>query len=131
MYTMLRLAAALSCTLSCAAEPNSSPALVRSRPNPLDLCIHASLVRPCEQPHLRPTSAAASAAFVRQRRLQGSICADINGDGLVGVDDLLAVLAAYGSVDAYADLTGNPEDSALLVLLRAPSLSAYRFFRLS
>ena len=53
---------------------------------------------------------------MRQRRLQGSICADINGDGLVGVDDLLAVLAAYGSVDAYADLTGNPEDSALLVL---------------
>jgi hypothetical protein len=48
-----------------------------------------------------------------QRRLQDDVvCADITGDGVVSVDDLLALLASYGSVDRYVDLTGNPEDRA-------------------
>jgi len=34
-------------------------------------------------------------------------CPDVSGDGFVGVDDLLAVVAAWGSDDPFADVDGD------------------------
>ncbi len=34
-------------------------------------------------------------------------CPDINGDGIVGADDVLAVIADWGGVDSPADVTGD------------------------
>ncbi len=39
--------------------------------------------------------------------------ADIDGDGMVGVDDLLAVIVAWGSDDPFADIA--PDGGDLLV----------------
>ena len=71
-------------------------------------CPRRGLIR--RRPHL---TLLARAHADPQRRLQDDVvCADITGDGVVSVDDLLALLASYGSVDRYVDLTGNPEDRA-------------------
>jgi hypothetical protein len=68
------------------------------------------------------------------RRLQGStgatLCADITGDGVVDVNDLLALLAAYQTVVPEADITGNPTElidvSDLLALLGEFGMSCTR-----
>ena len=61
------------------------------------------------QVELTLSDARCVACCLLQRRLQAS-CGDLNGDAVVNVDDLLAVLAAFGDVDASADLTGNPTE---------------------
>jgi hypothetical protein len=48
-------------------------------------------------------------------------CPDINGDGLVGVDEILAVIAAWGTDDADADVNddGIVDTNDLLLVLSA------------
>jgi hypothetical protein len=49
---------------------------------------------------------------------QDSVCADITGDGLVGVADLLSLLAAFGtSADGDVNSSGATDVADLLVLL--------------
>ena len=43
---------------------------------------------------------------VSRRQLQADPCADIDGSGLVGVEDLLLLLASY-STDAGGDTNGD------------------------
>lgn len=56
---------------------------------------------------------------ISTRRLQDAVCADISGDGTVSVDDLLALLSAYGgsNLDADFDDDGMVGVNDLLALL--------------
>jgi len=63
-------------------------------------------------------AAGATDANTSRRQMQED-CADISGDGTVAVDDLLQLLAAYGSSDAAADVNsdGTVDVADLLGLL--------------
>ena len=64
-------------------------------------------------------AANATDANTSRRQMQAGDCADISGDGTVAVDDLLQLLAAYGSSDAASDVNsdGSVDVADLLALL--------------
>ena len=55
-----------------------------------------------------------------RRQLQAAACADIDGSGVVGVEDLLLLLASYAQ-DGGGDTNGDGETN---VEVRAPPLAA-------